>query len=78
MQKGYQSVAKHLTKIAKKKEVENLTLEMDAVDEIEILLDAEMDFLQANFRDNRGKTVVTFKDENSLGELVRPNTNEPN
>ena len=37
LEKGYQSVAKHLTKLAKKKEIETLTAEMDAVDEIEIM-----------------------------------------
>jgi len=64
--KGYQSVAKYLTKKAKKKEIESLTAEMDAVDEIEILLDNEQYFLQATFRDSRGKTIISFKDEEKL------------
>jgi len=66
LEKGYHSVAKYLTKKAKKKEIEALTAEMDAVDEIELLLDAEQDFLQANFRDSRGKTIITFKEEEQL------------
>ena len=66
LEKGYHSVAKYLTKKAKKKEIETLTAAMDAVDEIEIMLDAEQDFLQANFRDSRGKTIITFDTEEKL------------
>ncbi|MFK7983981.1 MAG: SNF2-related protein [Saprospiraceae bacterium] len=66
LEKGYQSVAKYLTKKAKKKEIETLTSEMDAVDEIEILLTAEQYFLQANFRDSRGKTIISFEEEEKL------------
>ena len=66
LEKGYKSVGKYLTKVAKKKEVEKLTAEMDAVDEIEIILDTEQDFLQANFRDSRGKTVIAFEEEEKL------------
>jgi len=36
------------------------------VDEIEIILDAEQDFLQANFRDSRGKTIIAFEEEEKL------------
>ncbi len=66
LEKGYKSVAKYLIKVAKKKEIEKLTAEMDAVDEIEIILDAGQDFLQANFRDSRGKTIITFEEEKKL------------
>ena len=66
LEKGYKNVTRHLTKKAKKKEVETLTAEMDAVDEIEIILDAEQDFLQANFRNSKGKTVVKFTEEEKL------------
>ena len=66
LEKGYQSVAKNLYKKNKKKEIEQLTAAMDAVDEIELLLDAEQDFLQANFRDSRGKVVVSFTEIEEL------------
>jgi len=66
LEKGYQSVAKYLTKKAKKKEIEELTAEMDAVDEIEIIFDVEQEFVQANFRDSRGKTILSFDEEEKL------------
>ncbi len=66
LEKAYQSVAKYLTKVAKKKEIEKLTAEMDAVDEIEIILDAEQAFLSASFRDSRGKKIIDFEEEEQL------------
>lgn len=66
LEKAYKNVAKQLTKLAKKKEIEELTTEMDAVDEIEIILDAEQEFLQANFRDSKGKSLLTFDKKEKL------------
>lgn len=66
LEKAYQSVAKFLTKKTKKKEIETLTTEMDAVDEIELIFDAEQDFLEANFRDSRGKSIITFSEKEKL------------
>ncbi|MEM6320915.1 MAG: DEAD/DEAH box helicase [Bacteroidota bacterium] len=60
LEKAYQSVAKNLTKKNKKKAEAEVTTEMDAVEEIEIILDAEQDFLQANLRNSKGKAVETF------------------
>ncbi|MEM1122269.1 MAG: SNF2-related protein, partial [Bacteroidota bacterium] len=66
LDKSYKSVTKFLSKKAKIKEVKELTAEMDVVDEIEILLDAQQTFLQAKLRDSEGKTVLTFEGKDKL------------
>lgn len=56
----YKGTAKNVQKLIKKKSEEEVTVEMDAVDEMEILLDKELDFISASFQDNRGKSVLSF------------------
>ena len=66
-------LAKVYTKVSKsflkknKVEVEKvITQEMDAVEAIEIVLDAEMDFITINLRDSRDKSILVFDKESDL------------
>ncbi|MCB0630142.1 MAG: SNF2-related protein [Saprospiraceae bacterium] len=67
LEKAYKSVSKNIAGHLKKTEPE-LTTMMDAVEDVELMLDEEMDFLTCQFRDIRGKTVLSF---DKLQELTR-------
>jgi SNF2 family DNA or RNA helicase/uncharacterized Zn finger protein len=59
--KVYKSIAKSLTKEVKKEDVQSdSTLEINAAENIELLLDDELDFLKCAVRDGRGKSVLSF------------------
>ena len=75
-EKVYNGVAKNVQKKIKKKSEEVLTPEMDRVDEVELLLDGEIDFLECSCRDSRGKAVFTFEESHDLVkwlDLIPPN-----
>jgi len=64
----------HLVILKKSEEV--LTAEMDRVDEIELFLDGEIDFVECSCRDSRGKAVFTFDDLHGFVkwlDLIPPN-----
>jgi len=56
----YRGVTKNVQKLIKKKSGEELTAEMDAVEEVALFLDEDLDFKKATFKDSRGKTVLSF------------------
>ena len=66
IEKVYQKISKSISKIKKIETDEETTKEMDAVEEIEILLDPELDFKTINLRDSKGKSVLTFDEEEKL------------
>jgi len=60
--KSYHSIAKSITRQHKKAAVvSEATSDMDAVEEIELLLDGELDFIKATMRDSRGKSLLTWQ-----------------
>lgn len=71
--KVYTKISKSFLKKNKVEPERGITSEMDVVEEIEIVLDAEMDFVTINLRDVKGKSVLTFDKENEaidwLGKL---------
>ncbi|MEM7382188.1 MAG: hypothetical protein AAF361_13460 [Bacteroidota bacterium] len=65
----YRSTSKSLLKLYKKENIqEEGTPEMDSTEEIELFLDGELDFIEAIFRDIRGKSLINFE---SLEELIK-------
>ena len=56
----YGAVAKSLSKLQVPESENGSYSIVDAIEEIEILLDEEMDFLTCTLRDNRGKTIQSF------------------
>ena len=48
-----------------------LQVNFDAIEEIEILLDEEIDFAKCILRDGRGKTIQSLSDEKELIELLQ-------
>ncbi len=74
--KVYNGVAKNVQRSIKKRSEEVLTAEMDRVDEIELFLDGEIDFVECSCRDSRGKAVFTFDDLHGFVkwlDLIPPN-----
>ena len=66
----YKSITRNLQKLIKKKSDEVLTQQMDAVEEIELLLNKELDFLKCSLSDSKGKTIVIFDKLTSLVEWL--------
>lgn len=66
LDQGYKKVSKNLLK-QKKEEEKISTTAIDEIEEVEILLDEELDFLTITFRNSKGKRV-RFYDQ--LAELV--------
>lgn len=69
LEKAFRSVSKNMTKHLRQAEPE-LTAEMDAVEDIELLLDEEMDFLSCQFRDARGKIILSFDAMEDLNQWL--------
>ncbi len=68
--KVYQKITRSISKVKKITSDEDSAKEMDAVEEIEILLDPEMDFKTINLRDSKGKSVLTFDKKEKLMEWL--------
>ena len=66
LQRVYQKINRSISKVKKIETDEETKKEMDAVEEIEILLDTELDFKTINLRDRKGKSVLTFDKEENL------------
>ncbi|MEO0340794.1 MAG: SNF2 helicase-associated domain-containing protein, partial [Bacteroidota bacterium] len=63
----YKSSAKTLTQSAKKKDIqEDGSFLIDAIEEVELLLDEDFDFLKITFRDIKGKALHTFTELEEL------------
>ncbi len=61
LRKTYKNVSKTVSKSTDIAESEaSLPFRLDTVDEIEILLDAELDFLSCTLRDSRGKSITGY------------------
>ena len=58
--KVYAKIGRQFSKQNKLQFEKTITPEMDAVEEIEIILDAEMDFVTIELRDSRGKSILAF------------------
>lgn len=58
--KVYTKISKAFSKKSKIETEKIITPEVDAVEEVEIILDAEMDFITTNLRDSKGKSVLIF------------------
>ena len=58
--KVYVKIGRQFSKQNKLQFEKTITPEMDAVEEIEIILDAEMDFVTIELRDSRGKSILAF------------------
>jgi uncharacterized Zn finger protein/superfamily II DNA or RNA helicase len=65
LETAYKSVDKNIRQNLKQSEPE-LTSVMDAVEDIELLLDEEMDFLNCGLRDSRGKVILEFDELQKL------------
>ncbi|HHH50392.1 MAG TPA: DEAD/DEAH box helicase, partial [Saprospiraceae bacterium] len=70
LEKAYRSVARTMLKRIKKNVDTELSSTMDSTDEIELLLDAEFDFLTCNFRNNKGKLILHLDNEEDLMEWL--------
>ncbi len=69
LEQGYKNIAKSVSK--RTINIENgLQLNVDIIEEIEILLDEEADFLKATLRDAKGKSINSFSDEKDLVEFL--------
>ncbi|MEM6966827.1 MAG: SWIM zinc finger family protein, partial [Bacteroidota bacterium] len=70
LEKGYKKLAREILRIKKDTSDATIIKQMDAVEEIEILLDAETDFKTINLRDAKGKSFLTFDKQNELMEWL--------
>lgn len=64
--KVYTKISKSFSKKNKTATEKTITSEMDAIEEIEIVLDAEMDFITIDLRNVKGKSVLVFDKEKEL------------
>jgi SNF2 family DNA or RNA helicase/uncharacterized Zn finger protein len=73
LEKVYTKASKEFFKKSKVETEKKITPVIDAVEEVEIILDAEMDFVTINLRDSEGKSILIFDKEEDLfdwlGEL---------
>jgi SNF2 family DNA or RNA helicase/uncharacterized Zn finger protein len=73
LEKVYTKISREFSKKNKVENEKTITPEIDAVEEVEIVLDAEMDFVTINLRNAKGKSLLVFDQEeeliNWLGEL---------
>ncbi len=56
----YKKVARNILKSEKKETETEITALIDAVEDIEILVDGELDFLSCNFRSAKGKSLLSI------------------
>jgi len=71
LEKVYKKIEKTFSKNKKIENEENASKEMDAVEELELLLDEELDFITINLRDSKGKSILTFEKEEDLIEWLK-------
>ncbi len=64
----YTKVNKELIKAAKKETEENPTPLVDAVEDIEVLVDGDLDYLSCNFRSAKGKSLLSL---DTMEELTK-------
>ncbi len=62
LKKGYTSISKKMIREARQEKEKTLSPIMDAAEDVEILLDGEGDFLSCKLRNNKGKSILSFKD----------------
>ncbi|MFT7604077.1 MAG: putative Zn finger protein, partial [Saprospiraceae bacterium] len=67
---AYSAVSKNLTKTIAAEIQGTDTAVMDQVEEVDILLDEERGFLNATFRNSRGKTILSFDKQPELIEWL--------
>lgn len=71
LEKVYKTIAKSLAREIKKEDVQTEgTPEMNAAEDIELLLDGELDFLKCAVRDGRGKSVISFDNLDGLTDWL--------
>ncbi len=71
LDRAYKTIAKALSKKKKKEATTSLfNFNIDAIEEIEILLDEEMDFLKCTLRDSRGKSIDSFDNEQATIDFL--------
>ncbi len=66
LEKVYTKISKEFSKKNKTEIEKTITPEMDAVEEIEIVLDVKSDFVTINLRDSKDKSILVFDEENDL------------
>ena len=66
LEKVYTKISKEFFKKNKTEVEKTITPEMDAVEEIEIILDDEVDFVTINLRDVKEQSVLTFDKEEDV------------
>lgn len=77
LEKVYTKISKDFFKKNKTEVEKTITPEMDAVEEIEIILDDEMNFVTINLRDVKEQSVLTFdKEEDVIVWLEKIPTNK--
>lgn len=80
LHKAYTNVARQVSKLKKNKEIHTLSPEMQATEEVEIIVDKWLDFVVANMRGTSGKKVLEFKDIHDFIDwlnTIPPNQLEP-
>ncbi len=60
LKKVYTKVSRNILKSEKKETEKEITTLIDAVDDIEVLVDTELDFLNCNFRSEKGKSLLSI------------------
>jgi SNF2 family DNA or RNA helicase/uncharacterized Zn finger protein len=67
---AYSAVSKNLSKATKVEKKELDISIADSIEDIDILLDEEREFLNATFRNSKGKTILTFDKKEELIEWL--------
>ena len=68
--KVYKKVARNILKSKKKETEKEITTLIDAVDDIEVLVDTELDFLNCNFRSEKGKSLLSIDTIEALAKWL--------
>ena len=67
---AYSAVSKNLTKLTVEKEAVDISA-IDSIEDIDLLQDEELNFLNITFRDNKGKEVLSFDNEVKFHSWLR-------
>jgi len=68
LRKVYTKVSRNIIKSEKKETEKEITTLIDAVEDIEVLVDTELDFLNCNFRSEKGKSLLSI---DTIEELTK-------